>query len=82
MTLWLYATIDHVNNAREPARLALAHDAYRWICSRVQANYHKLSDFCVAHGEALEKLFTDNVTALVNTGVVKFTRATQARNRD
>lgn len=24
------STIDHVNNARELAGLALAHDAYRW----------------------------------------------------
>ncbi|CAH1210600.1 hypothetical protein NTGBS_850003 [Candidatus Nitrotoga sp. BS] len=51
--LWLYATLDHVGNARELARLTLAHDAYRWICGGVQVNYFTLPDFRVAHGAAL-----------------------------
>jgi len=32
--LWLYATLDGVGSARELGRLALEHDAYRWICGR------------------------------------------------
>ncbi|CAH1083199.1 hypothetical protein NTG1052_450028 [Candidatus Nitrotoga sp. 1052] len=69
--LWLYATLDHVGNARELARLALAHDAYRWICGGVQVNYHTLSDFRVDHGTMLDELLTDNVAALMVVGVVK-----------
>ena len=75
--LWLYATLDHVGNARELVRLALAHDAYRWICGGVQVNYHTLSDFRVAHGAALDELLTDNVAALMDVGVVKLKRAAQ-----
>jgi len=75
--LWLYATIDHIGNARELARLTLAHDAYRWICGGVQVNYHTLSDFRVDHGAALDDLLTDNVAALMDVGVVKLKRAAQ-----
>jgi transposase len=75
--LWLYATIDHVGNARELARLTLAHDAYRWICGGVQVNYHTLSDFRVAHGAVLDELLTDNLAALMAVGVVKLKRAAQ-----
>jgi len=75
--LWLYATIDHVGNARELARLTLAHDAYRWICGGVQVNYHTLSDFRVDHGTVLDELLTDDLAALMAVGVVKLKRAAQ-----
>lgn len=75
--LWLYATLDHVANARELARLTLAHDAYRWICGGVQVNYHTLSDFRVDHGTVLDELLTDNVATLMVVGVVKLKRAAQ-----
>ena len=76
-SLWLYATIDHVGSARELARLAAAHDAYRWICGGVQVNYHSLSDFRIEHGEVLDDPLTDNVAALMTVGVVKLKRAAQ-----
>jgi len=75
--LWLYATVDHVGNARELARLTLAHDAYRWICGGVQVNYHTLSDFRVDHGAVLDELLTDSLTSLMAVGVVKLKRAAQ-----
>ena len=75
--LWLYATLDRVGNARELARLTLAHDAYRWICGGVQVNYHTLSDFRVDHGAVLDELLTDNLAALMAVGVVKLKRVAQ-----
>lgn len=75
--LWLYATLDRVGNARELARLTLAHDAYRWICGGVQVNYHTLSDFRVDHGTVLDELLTDNLAALMAVGVVKLKRVAQ-----
>jgi len=75
--LWLYATLDRVGNARELARLTLAHDAYRWICGGVQVNYHTLSDFRVDHGAVLDELLTDNLAALMAAGVVKLKRVAQ-----
>jgi transposase len=75
--LWLYATLDGVGTARTLARLAQAHDAYRWICGGVQVNYHTLSDFRSAHGEALDALLTDSVAALMAVGAVTLERVAQ-----
>ncbi len=77
LALWLYATIDHVGNPRELARLTLAHDAYRWICGGVQVNYHTLSDFRVDHGSVLDEILSENLAALTAVGVVKLKRAAQ-----
>lgn len=77
VALWLYATIDHVGNARELARLTLTHDAYRWICGGVQVGYHTLSDFRIDHGSVLDEILTDNLAALMVVGVVKLQRAAQ-----
>jgi transposase len=77
LALWLYATVDHVGNARELARLTLAHDAYRWICGGVQVSYHTLSDFRIDHGAVLDEILTDNLAALMAVGVVKLKRAAQ-----
>lgn len=52
-----------MGTAQRLARLTQAHDAYRWICGGVQVNYHTLSDFRSAHGEAFDALLTDSVTA-------------------
>jgi transposase len=62
--LWLYATLEGVGSARAIARLAQEHDAYCWICGGVQVNYHTLSDFRLAHGDALDELLSDSVAAL------------------
>lgn len=76
-TLWLYATIENVGNARELSRLTNDHDAYRWICGGVQVNYHTLSDFHVAHGAVLDEFLTRNVAALTMSGIVKLKRVAQ-----
>ena len=75
--LWLYATLDGVGTARTLVRLTQAHDAYRWICGGVQVNYHTLSDFRSAHGEAFDGLLTDSVAALMAVGAVTLKRVAQ-----
>ena len=75
--LWLYATLDGVGTARTLARLTQAHDAYRWICGGVQVNYHTLSDFRSAHGDAFDGLLTDSVAALMAVGAVTLKRVAQ-----
>jgi len=75
--LWLYATIEGVGSARAIARLTQSHDAYRWICGGVQVNYHTLSDFRVAHGDALDALLTGSVAALLAAKAVKLKRVAQ-----
>jgi len=70
MALWLYATIEGVGSARQLERLTQSELAYRWIAGGVPLNYHGLSDFRVAHVEVLDRLLTESVTALIETGVI------------
>jgi IS5 family transposase len=66
-----------VGSARAVARLTQAHDAYRWICGGVAVDYHTLSDFRSAHGEAFDGLLTDSVAVLLAAGVVSLKRVAQ-----
>jgi transposase len=70
MALWLYATIEGVGSARQLDQLARSELAYRWIAGGVPLNYHGLADFRVAHVEVLDRLLTESVTVLIETGVV------------
>jgi transposase len=70
MALWLWATVDGVGSARQLDRLCEQHLAYRWLCGGVSMNYHTLSDFRVAHAEALDRLLAGGVAALVEEGLV------------
>ncbi len=68
--VWLLATVDGVGSARRLARLCKEHDAYLWMCGGVPINYHMLSDFRVAHQEALDDLLTQIVASLMAAGAV------------
>lgn len=81
LALWLYATIDGVGSARELDRLCGAHDAYRWIRGGVSVNYHTLADFRVAHHDALDRLLTQSIAALLHRGVVALARVAQDGTR-
>ncbi len=54
LALWLLGTVEGIGSARRLARLCDEHDAYRWLRGHVPINYHMLSDFRVAHQEALD----------------------------
>lgn len=75
--LWLYATLDGVGSGREVARLALEHDAYRWICGGVSLNYHALNDFRAGNEALMDELLTDNVAALAAAGAISLERVAQ-----
>ena len=77
LALWLYATLEGVGSAREVSRLVMEHDAYRWISGGVQVNHHLLSDFRVAHGQALDELLSTSLAAMAEAGVVKLERVAQ-----
>lgn len=72
LALWLFATVEGVGSARELARLVERDIAYRWIAGGVPVNYHGLSDFRVEHGELLDQLLTQSVTALMAEKLVTF----------
>jgi transposase len=66
LTLWLYAISVGVGSAREIARRIHADAAFRWIVGDQTVGHAKLSEFRIAHGEALDKLFTDVLGALMH----------------
>lgn len=72
LALWLFATVEGVGSARELARLVERDVAYRWIAGGVPVNYHGLSDFRCTHGDLLDGLLTQSVTALMAEKLVDF----------
>ena len=77
LALWLLATVEGVGSARRLARLCQEHDAYRWMRGHVPINYHMLSDFRVAHQEALDDLLTQIIGSLMAAGAVRLERVAQ-----
>jgi transposase/ribosomal protein L34 len=70
LALWLYATLEGVGSARAIDRLCTSDTAYRWLCGGMPVNYHGLADFRVEHGDLLDKLLTQSLTALIAEGLV------------
>jgi transposase len=81
VALWLYAAVDGVGNGRKLDRLCREHDAYKWLCGGVSLNYHTLNDFRVGHEKALDELFTQVLTVLIDQDVVKVSRISQDGKR-
>ena len=77
LAVWLLATVEGIGSARRLDRLCHEHDAYRWLCGGVPINYHMLSDFRVAHHEALDELLTQIVASLMAAGAVTLERVAQ-----
>ena len=70
LALWLSATLAGVGSARQLARLCESDMAFRWLCGGVRVNYHGLSDFRSEHGALLDGLLSEQVAALLASGVV------------
>jgi transposase len=70
LALWLYATSEGVVSARLLARLCQSDDAYRWLCGGVGVNHRVLGEFRVEHGELLNRLLAESVTALASEGLI------------
>lgn len=77
LALWLFATVEGVGSARHLARLCEEHDAYRWLRGGVPINYHMLSDFRVAHQEALDQLLSEIVATMMVQGLVTLRHVAQ-----
>ncbi len=68
--LWLYATSERVVSARLLARLCERDDVYRWFCGGVGVNHRTLGEFRVDHGDLLNRLLAQSVTALAAEGLI------------
>src|ERR671925_263153 len=77
IALWLYACIRGIGSAREVARRCQDSAAFRWLCGGVTLNHRLLSEFRTAHGDALDRLFTQVIASLVDQEVVKVSRVSQ-----
>ncbi len=81
VALWLYGCVRGIGSARELARRCEEAVPFRWLCGGVSVNHRMLSEFRTGHGEALDQLFAQIVTALVDKGVVKVSRISQDGTR-
>ena len=70
LALWLYATSEGVGSARALERLCDHHDVYRWLCGGVSVNYHTLADFRIGCADLLDRLLTEHLAALTETGLI------------
>lgn len=70
LTLWTYAISQGVGSAREIERLTINDRAFVWIVGDAAVGHHALSRFRIGHRDALEKLMTDILAALMHAGVL------------
>jgi len=74
ISLWIYAYSRGISSAREIARRCAYEPAFEWLCGLEQINHHTLSDFRVAHGQALQELFVNALGVLSGEGLVSLER--------
>jgi hypothetical protein len=81
LTLWLYAISRGVGSAREIARRIRSDLAFRWIVGDVEVGHHKLSEFRVGYGDALNTLMTDVLASLMEKGLLSLDLVAQDGTR-
>ncbi len=74
VSLWVYAYSRGISSARELARRCAYDPAFQWLCGLGVINHHTLSDFRVAHGQALNELFVEVLGVLSAQGLVSLER--------
>ncbi len=77
ISLWIYAYSQGVGSAREIERRCEYDPAYQWLTGTAVVNAHSLSDFRVAHEEALKGLFVQVLASLSAEGLVTLERVMQ-----
>jgi len=81
LTLWLYAISQGIGSAREIARLIKTDSRFRWIVGDVEVSHHKLSEFRIGHGDALNTLMTDVLASLLEKGLFSLDLVSQDGTR-
>lgn len=74
ISLWVYAYSEGVSSAREVSRLCEYDPAHQWLAGLDEINHHTLSDFRVAHKEALDDLFKKVLGLLSAEGLITLER--------
>jgi hypothetical protein len=81
LTLWLYGISQAIGSAREVARLTRTDVAISWIVGDLSVSHHKLSQFRVGHGEALDALMTEILAVLMEQGLITLETVAQDGTR-
>ncbi len=74
ISIWIYAYSRGLHSAREIERQMCYEPGLQWLAGLRTVNHHKLSDFRVAQGEALRKLFTQVLTMLTMKKLITLER--------
>lgn len=81
ISLWVYGYSQGVSSARAIERLCTHDPAYQWLTGLEGISAHTLSDFRVAHGEALREVFIQVLGVLSGAGLITLERVTQDGTR-
>ena len=74
ISIWVYAYSKGLHSAREIERQLGYEPGLQWLAGLRTVNHHKLSDFRVAHGEALRELFTQVLAMLTMKKLITLER--------
>ena len=77
VSLWVYSYSRGVSSARAIERLCEHEPAYQWLTGMQSISAHTLSDFRVAHGDALQDLFVQTLALLGVEGLIPLERIMQ-----
>jgi transposase len=81
VSLWVYSYSRGVSSARAIERLCEHDPAYQWLTGMERISAHTLSDFRVAHAEALRELFVQTLGVLSADGLITLERVMQDGTR-
>lgn len=76
ISVWVYGLTLGIGSARELERRLAQEPGLRWLCGDEAINHHTLSDFRVEHSGALEKIFSQVLAALSQSGLVRLEQLT------
>ena len=74
VSVWVYAYSEGISSAREIERLMEWEPGLQWLGGLATVNHHTLSDFRVAHREALSELFAQLLGMLEAGGLLSLER--------
>src|SRR5690348_3372509 len=74
ISVWVYGLSRGVNSARELSEWCRWEPGLQWLCAMGTVNYHSLSTFRSAHGEALKQMFIELLGVLTAEGLVELER--------
>lgn len=74
VSVWVYAYSEGISSARQIERRMNHEPGLQWLTGLQVVNHHTLSDFRVAHQQALDELFAQLLGLLEQAGVIRLER--------